>query len=418
MEDHSKSGICPNCRRRKAELHRRTELEHKVEEIENTTQWIHQQLIALTHSNEEAALLSYVDQYPEAPDGYLRLGYYYLAYWEIWHEKLPLGSHKNDLQKKLLQRSVELAEKQRWLLNEGCSQVLEALYDMAAEAISELARESFQRGIALKPDPLQEAKAHKQIARMWLDSRLGLSVQDCLVSDSRFAMIYPSFSSEYEEMIRRQSGKAIRARRRENEKKARAALRAAIKAAEQHLRTNPHNVEMLQLLEFAYQTLDKPDELYEVRVRMEGTAALARAVGLRQSANEKPHQAGPNSGIPFEKKCLQILQGMGFTVSSTASTNDGGIDIIATHRGPIVGGKYVVQCKDWTNKVGVAVVRELYGVVTAEGANKGILMTSSTFTRGAGAFAQGKPLELIDGKQLAQLARERLEETGDDDGGA
>jgi restriction system protein len=50
----------------------------------------------------------------------------------------------------------------------------------------------------------------------------------------------------------------------------------------------------------------------------------------------------------------------------------------------------------------------LYGVVSAEGANKGILITSSAFTKGAEEFAQGKPIELIDGDQLERLIEEYL----------
>lgn len=129
---------------------------------------------------------------------------------------------------------------------------------------------------------------------------------------------------------------------------------------------------------------------------------------MRSDGEELTLSGYAKSGIPFEEKCLCLLQGMGFTASSTTSTNDGGIDIIAIHSQPILAGKYIIQCKDWKSKVGVAFVRELYGVVSAENANKGILITSSTFTKGAEEFAQGKPLELIDGEQLERLIKEYL----------
>ena len=66
-----------------------------------------------------------------------------------------------------------------------------------------------------------------------------------------------------------------------------------------------------------------------------------------------------------------------------------------------------VQCKHWkTNNVGVKVVRELYGVMKAKNADRGIVVTYGSFTQDACAFAKGKPLELVDGKQLLALIEE------------
>ena len=64
------------------------------------------------------------------------------------------------------------------------------------------------------------------------------------------------------------------------------------------------------------------------------------------------------------------------------------------------------DCKRWkTQQVGVDKVRELFGVVTAERAHRGILVTSGSFTREALSFQVGKPLILVDGPALAQLVR-------------
>ena len=64
----------------------------------------------------------------------------------------------------------------------------------------------------------------------------------------------------------------------------------------------------------------------------------------------------------------------------------------------------LVQCKHWkTRKVGVKVVRELYGVMAASGAAKGIIVTYGDFTREAKDFAAGKPIELVYGRRLQQL---------------
>ena len=63
-----------------------------------------------------------------------------------------------------------------------------------------------------------------------------------------------------------------------------------------------------------------------------------------------------------------------------------------------------MQCKQWKAwKVGVKVVREAYGVMTARHANSAIIVTSGVFTQEARTFAIGKPIDLIEGHQLAEL---------------
>lgn len=109
------------------------------------------------------------------------------------------------------------------------------------------------------------------------------------------------------------------------------------------------------------------------------------------------------SGLAFEMICMELLRRRNFDVRTTRRTSDGGIDLIAWSNDPFVGGKYIVQCKDWTNPVGASVVRDLYGVVHSEDANKGILIAASTFTQQALDFANGKRLELINGSMLKFL---------------
>uniref|UniRef100_UPI00404791B9 restriction endonuclease n=1 Tax=Algoriphagus sp. TaxID=1872435 RepID=UPI00404791B9 len=92
-------------------------------------------------------------------------------------------------------------------------------------------------------------------------------------------------------------------------------------------------------------------------------------------------------------------------VKITQSSRDGGIDAVAFDPDPIKGGKIVIQSKRYTKVVGVSAVRDLYGTMINEGANKGILVTTSHFGSDAYQFAKGKPLTLIDGPNLLQLLR-------------
>jgi restriction system protein len=99
---------------------------------------------------------------------------------------------------------------------------------------------------------------------------------------------------------------------------------------------------------------------------------------------------------------------MGYQTELTKYTGDGGIDIFARSSQPIVGGKIIVQCKRYAPQVtvGEPVLRDLYGLVISSGANKGLVVTTSSFTPAAVQFALGKPLELIDGDLLTSLMRD------------
>lgn len=109
------------------------------------------------------------------------------------------------------------------------------------------------------------------------------------------------------------------------------------------------------------------------------------------------------SGYEFENYISRLLINMGFDVEVTQYSNDGGIDLIATYKKPIFFGKYIIQCKRWNTSVGQPEVRDLYGVVMDQRANKGILITTSDFTTQAYDFAKGKNLELINGDVLNKL---------------
>lgn len=115
------------------------------------------------------------------------------------------------------------------------------------------------------------------------------------------------------------------------------------------------------------------------------------------------HDVDHLSGIEFEKLCQLLVDKMGFTTKTTKASGDGGIDLIAVNHEPLISGKYIIQCKRYTGRVGEPFIRDLYGVVTSERANKGILMTTGHFTKSAVAFADGKPIELIDRTKMFDL---------------
>lgn len=90
-------------------------------------------------------------------------------------------------------------------------------------------------------------------------------------------------------------------------------------------------------------------------------------------------------------------------VKVTQASSDGGVDAIAFDPDPIRGGKIVIQAKRYTNVVGVAAVRDLYGTVMNEGATKGILVTTSDYGKASYEFAKDKPITLLNGSNLLFL---------------
>ncbi len=101
----------------------------------------------------------------------------------------------------------------------------------------------------------------------------------------------------------------------------------------------------------------------------------------------------------FEKEFTEN----GGEVRVTQASSDGGVDAVAFDPDPIRGGKIVIQAKRYTNTVGVAAVRDLYGTVMNEGATKGILVTTSDYGKDSYEFAKDKPITLLNGNNLLSL---------------
>jgi restriction system protein len=106
----------------------------------------------------------------------------------------------------------------------------------------------------------------------------------------------------------------------------------------------------------------------------------------------------------FERLVGEGFRLQGYRVVETDGGGaDGGIDLVLIKDGE----KYLVQCKQWRAfRVGVEVVRELYGVMAAKGAAGGFVVTSGRFTDEAHKFAEGRNVQLTDGTRLRTLIKQ------------
>jgi Holliday junction resolvasome RuvABC ATP-dependent DNA helicase subunit len=126
---------------------------------------------------------------------------------------------------------------------------------------------------------------------------------------------------------------------------------------------------------------------------------------VREESSGSPNEIAEMSGQDFERLICRLLDAMEFRTELTKVSGDGGIDIIAVLDKPIVGGKYLFQCKRYApdNPVGSSAVRDFYGAVSADRVVKGVFVTTSDFTPQAREFADKAGIELIDAAKLKSL---------------
>jgi restriction system protein len=106
----------------------------------------------------------------------------------------------------------------------------------------------------------------------------------------------------------------------------------------------------------------------------------------------------------FESLMGEVFRRDGYQVTERGgSSPDGGVDLVLTKSKQ----RYLVQCKHWrTQQVGVTVVRELNGVIAAQSAAGGFVVTGGEFTREAREFASRTKIVLIGGNELEKLIGE------------
>ncbi|MDO5132113.1 MAG: restriction endonuclease [Eubacteriales bacterium] len=111
----------------------------------------------------------------------------------------------------------------------------------------------------------------------------------------------------------------------------------------------------------------------------------------------------------FEELVAEVYRRNGFNAEVTQRTRDGGRDVIATC---VVGGvtySTYFECKQQgvNNPVGVEIVRALYGVMERDRIDKGVIVTTSRFTRDAIKEAEqlNGRIKLVDYHELQRLMR-------------
>lgn len=153
------------------------------------------------------------------------------------------------------------------------------------------------------------------------------------------------------------------------------------------------------------QVSPKPNEMLAIKPIIEFNMVDKRFVEESDILGQLDHRPNLMELNPFEFENLvaNLFNQLGYDTKITRSHKDGGVDAIAFDPKPISGGKLVIQAKRYRHTVGVSAVRDLYGTMVHEGANKGILVSTSGYGPDAFQFCKDKPIELIDGGGLLYL---------------
>lgn len=113
----------------------------------------------------------------------------------------------------------------------------------------------------------------------------------------------------------------------------------------------------------------------------------------------------------FETIVLDVLHKLGYGTSRSdlqqvGGSGDGGVDgVISLDRLGLE--KVYVQAKRWQGTVGRPEIQGFYGALAGQRANKGVFITTSSFTAQAVLFAGSvERIVLVDGARLAQLMME------------
>ena len=99
------------------------------------------------------------------------------------------------------------------------------------------------------------------------------------------------------------------------------------------------------------------------------------------------------SGVAFEDYIADILRHSGMSVQDTKKSHDYGADLVVNY--DLI--KYCVQCKWSKNPIGVRAVQEVIGSLVIYNAQRGVVVTNSTFSSEAKRLAVMNGIILFDG---------------------
>ena len=160
---------------------------------------------------------------------------------------------------------------------------------------------------------------------------------------------------------------------------------------------------VLQFYEFVLRLRSMGHVIAPSREEMEKLNQVSARARLRWTGNtsgglyhrfaEEPRQ--------FEIFCAELYRELGYRVEVTPPVADGGFDLEMFRPGE----RTLVECKCFKPdaSVGRPILQKLFGANATENANRLIVVTTSTFSKGAIAYAKEVGIELVEGRDLVAM---------------
>jgi len=158
------------------------------------------------------------------------------------------------------------------------------------------------------------------------------------------------------------------------------------------------------LLEKGFQV--SREEIQETGSNIVRQIELAHFEKTLQSDGEKVSLADIDelSGIEFEGFLSDLFSKMGYRVEETKATGDQGADLVVSKLGETIS----VQAKRYTGSVGNSAVQEVVASIPHYKANRGMVVTTGTFTSSAVELAKSNNVELWDRDRLKKAIDQYL----------
>jgi hypothetical protein len=109
-------------------------------------------------------------------------------------------------------------------------------------------------------------------------------------------------------------------------------------------------------------------------------------------------------GVPFEDFLADVFEELGYSVETTKTSGDQGVDLVVTGK----GRRIAVQAKGYTGSVGNKAVQEVYAGMKFYRCDKCVVVTNSAFTSGAVSLAKSVHCLLIDQYRIADFIQGKV----------
>ncbi len=111
----------------------------------------------------------------------------------------------------------------------------------------------------------------------------------------------------------------------------------------------------------------------------------------------------------FKKLIVDLLTKMNYKGIEIINESENGIDVFMENQGK----KLVLMVRRYKGKVSSKLVRKLFELMVEKGADGGVFVSISGYSDSVYRFIEGKPVELLDGREFSQLLKDYLKITAD-----